>query len=121
MQTTMHLLEKALSIEPNTAELCRKIETADSAIRVARHNGRLTPVIAGNLASFLGEDVTHWIAVAAIESAPDTPSKRRLESSLKNWRKRSHPPTFINNKCHTKQYGFFMVFCRICCIRDGFA
>ena len=88
MQTTMHLLDKALSIEPNMTELCRKISTANSAIRVARHNGRLTPVIAGNLAEFVGEDVTHWIAIAAIESAPDTPSKRRLESSLKNWRKR---------------------------------
>lgn len=88
MQKTMHLLDKALTIEPNTAELCRKIKTATSAIRVARHNGRLSPVIAGNLASFLGEDVPQWIAIAAIESAPDTPSKRRLENTLKNWRKR---------------------------------
>lgn len=83
MQTTMHLLNKALTIEPNTAELCRKIKTATSAIRVARHNGRLSPVIAGNLANFLGEDVTRWIAIAAIESAPNTPSKRHLENSLK--------------------------------------
>ena len=83
METTMQLLDKALTIEPNMSELCRKIETARSAISVAKHHGRLTPVIAGNLANFLGEDVTRWIAIAAIESAPDTPSKRRLEKS--NW------------------------------------
>lgn len=71
----MQVLDKALMIDLNISELCRKIETATSAIRVARHNGRLTPVIAGNLAKFLGEDVTRWIAIAAIESAPDTPSK----------------------------------------------
>ena len=88
MQTTMHLLDKALTIEPNTTELCRKIKTASSAIRVARSKGRLTPVIAGNLADFVGEDVTQWIAIAAIESAPKTPSKSRLEKALDNWRKR---------------------------------
>lgn len=88
MEKTMQLLDKALNIEPNMSELCRKIKTARSAISVAKHHGRLTPVIAGNLASFLGEDVPQWIAIAAIESAPDTPSKKRLENTLKNWRKR---------------------------------
>lgn len=48
----MQALDKALMIELNISELRRKIETATSAIRVVRHNGRLTPVISGNLAKF---------------------------------------------------------------------
>lgn len=88
MQSTMQLLEKAMQIEPNAAALCKRIGASRSALHVARGHGRLTPVIAGNLASLLGEDVTRWIAIAAMESAPETPSKKRLLESLNEWRRR---------------------------------
>ena len=60
MQKTMHLLDKALTIEPNTAELCRKIKTATSAIRVARHNG--AGMLEGRVNTAEGDPIIGYIA-----------------------------------------------------------
>lgn len=88
MESTMQLLRQALAINPKQYFWCEQLSISKHSIAVAKNRGRLSPVIAGNLAKLLGEDVTHWIAVAAMEAEPDTPSKKRLENSLKNWRKR---------------------------------
>ena len=88
MESTMHLLNQALAKNPKQSWWCEQLNASRNTLAVAKIRGRLSPVIAGNLASFLGEDVTHWIAIAAMEAEPDTPSKRRLENTLKNWRKR---------------------------------
>jgi hypothetical protein len=71
MHTTMDLLNKANDRIPSDAEWCRQLSISRSTLAVARVRGRLTPVVAGALAEAIHEDPTHWIAVAALEAAPD--------------------------------------------------
>lgn len=46
------------------------------------------PRAAGNIAMKLGEDPEHWIAVAALEAAPDSELLARLKKTANSWRKR---------------------------------
>jgi plasmid maintenance system antidote protein VapI len=82
MPTTMQLLDKALSIEPSASEWCRKLGVTRSAIAVAKTRGRLSPTLAGSLASQLGEDPKEWITVAAMEAEPESPAKKALIRAL---------------------------------------
>lgn len=86
MRTTMDLLDKALST-PNKTQTawCKELQIGRTTLAVARIRGRLSPTIAGNLARLLGEPIEHWIAVAALESEPDTPARTTLIKRGLKW------------------------------------
>lgn len=81
MESTMNLLEKALEVAP-IPTWTKKLHLSRDAIAGAKSKGRLTPVIAGALAIELNQDPTKWIAVATLESAPDSPAKSALVRKL---------------------------------------
>lgn len=81
---TIELLERALAINPSPKAWCDELKLNRTAINVARNRGRLSPVLAGNLAIKLGENPQQWIVIAALEAEQDSPSLRLLKSSLKD-------------------------------------
>jgi hypothetical protein len=87
MTKTMELLSHALEKQRASA-WARELNLSDSAIPQARKRGRLSPVLAGNLAMKLGENPEHWIAVAALEAEPESELLTRLLSDANRWRKR---------------------------------
>jgi len=80
MQSSIQLLHKALALNPNGAEWCRQLGMSRAALSTAHNRGRLSPTIAGNLARLLGEDVEHWIAVAALEGESPSYGRQKLMS-----------------------------------------
>lgn len=88
MQTTMDLLDKANDRIPSDAEYARRLGISRTTFAVSRIRGRLSPVVAGALAMEIGEDPEHWIAVAALEAAPEGHLKNALWKSQESWRKR---------------------------------
>lgn len=81
MQTTAQLLEHALKTRP-AKFWCDRYYIRESTISTAKKRGRLSPVLAGNLAYDLGEDVTKWMAIAATETERGTPMSERLRDLL---------------------------------------
>ena len=77
MQTTMNLLDKALSVQ-RAAAWARDLNITEGAISVARKRGRLSPTLAGTLAEKLHEDAIRWTALAAVEAEPESPLKNKL-------------------------------------------
>ncbi|MGN8005762.1 hypothetical protein ACTJKQ_21460 [Acidovorax sp. 22279] len=86
MQNTMELFSKALEIKHASA-WAREFNITPEAFSMAKKQGRLSPVLAGNIAIELGEDPEHWIAVAAIEATKDSELLARLKSRVKSWRR----------------------------------
>jgi plasmid maintenance system antidote protein VapI len=84
MHTTMDLLAKAMSppYELTEADWCRELDISRTTLSVAKLRGKLSPVVAGNLARLIGEDVEHWIAVAALEAQPATYGRAKLQGML---------------------------------------
>lgn len=90
---TLQLLKKAESIwaeqGKTEADLSREIGMNQAAIGVAKHRGRLPPVMAGRLAQMLGEDATKWIATAALEAAKNSKARtmleKHLQATVKGW------------------------------------
>lgn len=90
MHTTMELFDKALSVR-HAAAWAREMNLSRAAFSMAKKQGRLSPVLAGNIALELGEDPEHWIAIAALEQAETGKDKdllARLKARAKQWRKR---------------------------------
>lgn len=87
MQHTRDLLTKALETR-HAAAWARELNMTPQAIAVAKRVGRLSPVLAGNIAAELGEDPMEWIAVAALEAERDSEQLTRLRNRVKNWRRR---------------------------------
>ncbi|WP_288921288.1 hypothetical protein [uncultured Ottowia sp.] len=81
MRTTAQLLEHALKTRP-AQFWCDRYYLNKSALSIAKKRGHLSPVLAGNLAYDLGEDVTKWMAIAATETERDTPMSERLRELL---------------------------------------
>ncbi|REM69247.1 hypothetical protein DSI38_01760, partial [Mycobacterium tuberculosis] len=81
MQTTMQLFERALS-HHKQAEWARLLNLTEAALSQAKKRGRLSPTMAGSIATQLGENPTQWIAIAAIEAEPDSPAKKALVRAL---------------------------------------
>lgn len=77
MQSTMNLLEAALSTQP-APYWTDKLKLSRSALHTAKTRGHLSPAIAGALAEELGQDVKTWIVVAALESERDSACKTRM-------------------------------------------
>lgn len=87
MPNTMQLLDKALQVK-RASHWANELNLSNGTFTMARTRGRLSPVLAGNLAIELGESPEHWIAIAAIEQEKETPLLERLKKSQENWRKR---------------------------------
>lgn len=85
MQTTMNLLDKALSVQ-RAAAWARELNISEAAMSVAKKRGRLSPTLAGSLAEKLHEDAIQWTAVAAMEAEPESPAKQALLKRLQNMR-----------------------------------
>lgn len=86
MQTTMELFEKALTVQ-HAAAWARELNLTRAAFSMAKKHGRLSPVLAGNIALELGEDPERWVAIAALESEKDSELLARLKARSKTWRK----------------------------------
>ena len=81
MKKTRELLEKALKERP-ASEWARLYGISPGTFSNAKNIGRLSPVLAGNLALDLGEDAITWIAAAALETERDSPIRSRLTRSI---------------------------------------
>lgn len=82
MYATIDLLNKAKSLIPSDAEWCRKLGISRTTLAVARVRGRLTPTVAGAMAQAISEDPQLWIAVAALEAAPEGHLNQQLWNAL---------------------------------------
>lgn len=87
MQTTMELFDKAMEVK-HAAAWARDLNITRQTFSMAKKQGRLSPVLAGNFAIELGEDAEHWIAVAALEAEKDCELLARLKRRANSWRKR---------------------------------
>lgn len=81
MKTTLDLLSKATDKLGAISEraLSQQLGHSPTAITTAKQRGNLSPILAGQLADIVGENVEHWIAVAVIEGAP----RSRVTDQLK--------------------------------------
>lgn len=86
MANTMELFEKAMQ-KQRAAAWARELNLTPSAFSQAKKQGRLSPVLAGNLAIELGEDPIEWVALAALEAERDTEQLTKLRNRVKNWRR----------------------------------
>lgn len=86
MNTTMDLWAKALE-KQHPAQWAREFNVTPEAFYVAKSKGRLSPVMAGNVAMELGENPEHWIAVAALEAEKESELLARLKSRVNSWRR----------------------------------
>lgn len=81
MQTTMNLLDAALSQQP-APYWHAKLKLSRNALHNARMRGHVSPAIAGALATEMGEDPKEWIVVAALESERDSACKTQMIKQL---------------------------------------
>jgi hypothetical protein len=81
MDTTMALLNRALSIQP-AKYWNERYAISSGYLSDAKKRRHLSPSLAGNFAMDLGEDAKHWIAVAALETERTNPLNERLRESL---------------------------------------
>jgi hypothetical protein len=86
METTADLLSKALSVK-RASRWSEELDIDVSTIAQAKKRGHLSPVIAGALAEKLGENVSQWIIIAALESERDSAPKRHLMTMSTIWKK----------------------------------
>ena len=77
MQTTIELLEKALSQQP-APYWTKKLNLARTTLATAKVRGHLSPSIAGALAEEMGEDHQKWFVIAALEGERDSACKTRM-------------------------------------------
>lgn len=101
MQTTMNLLEQAITTIP-IAELTRKLGLSRQALYTAKDRGHLSPAIAGAIAEEMGQDSKDWIVIAALESERDSACKDRM---LKRWKniKNLYLPTLNRKAAHPRK------------------
>lgn len=86
MPKTLDLLQRALEIKTKS-EWARTLNIMPSVFTRARHEGRLSPGVAGNLAIELGEDPTQWMIAAMLENKHETALIDRLRARKPEWRK----------------------------------
>ena len=87
MPTTMDLLQKALTVQ-SQARWADTLEISDATLSQAKKRGRLSPTLAGSIASALDENPSDWIALAALEAEPESTAKNRLLQRLNSVTKR---------------------------------
>jgi hypothetical protein len=82
-------MDKSISLLDRALEGRRYIDVSDevgvgiSALVNSKRVGHLSPLVAGQLAVFLNENVEHWMAVAAIECARKGKARTMLERHLR--------------------------------------
>ena len=81
MSQTLVLMEKALQTR-RAADWCKELNITAAAFSKAKSKGRLSPALAGCIATKLGENRDHWIAVAAIETEREGPLKKEMLKAL---------------------------------------
>jgi len=84
MQTTMNLLDKAISVQ-RAAAWARDLNISEAAMSIAKKRGRLSPTLAGNLAMKLGESPEKWICIAAMEAEPESSLLETLKATAPVW------------------------------------
>lgn len=114
MQNTMELFSKALEIKHASA-WAREFNITPEAFSMAKKQGRLSPVLAGNIAIELGEDPEHWIAVAAIEATKESELLARLKNRVNSWRRLC----LSNHKKEARQRGLFSFKTAVAGLRDA--
>lgn len=77
MQSTMNLLEAALSTQP-APYWTDKLKLSRSALHTAKTRGHLSPAIAGALAEELGQDVKTWAISSRYQSRSSKPIRHLL-------------------------------------------
>jgi len=86
MERSITLLERALDGR-RYIDVADEIGVGIPALANSKRVGHLSPLVAGQLAVFLSENVEHWMAVAALESAKPGKARRMLESHFTSARK----------------------------------
>ena len=86
MHKSIQILDKALE-KRSPADWARVLNVTPETFYVAKKKGRVSPVLAGNLAIELGEDPAEWMMTAALESDRKDELLSQLKSRVKNWRK----------------------------------
>ena len=85
MQNTMELLNKALTVK-RASRWSEELNIDISTMAQAKKRGHLSPAIAGILAEKLGENVSQWIVIAALETERESHIKEGLLKTLgKQW------------------------------------
>lgn len=77
MQTTMNLIEQALTLKP-AQHWHEQLGLNRNALHNARMRGHLSPAIAGALAEAMGLDPQPWIVIAALEGEKESACKSRM-------------------------------------------
>lgn len=85
MDTTLDLLGRALEGQTNVS-LARKLDVYSSAFSKVREQGRLSPILAGQIARQLGESVVYWTAIAALEAERPGPARDKLFRAIRRAR-----------------------------------
>lgn len=111
MQTTMDLFARALEIQPSAEAWCKDLGLSRSALAVAKHRGRLAPIVAGGIAMKLGESPAHWMAIAAIEAEPESPLLKTLKTRAESWQYSSMPKRRHSKKTTQKAPRRFFYAC----------
>ncbi len=81
MTSTIELLQRALE-KKSASDWSRDYNITPGTFTNAKKIGRLSPMLAGNLAIDLGENAGEWMAIAAIEAERESPLRDRLRASL---------------------------------------
>ncbi|MDB5965394.1 MAG: hypothetical protein JWQ72_1894 [Polaromonas sp.] len=81
MQTSIRLMERALEGR-RYVDLAEEIGVHHTALSNSKRVGHLSPLLAGQIAVFLNEDVPKWMAIAAVECAREGKAKRQLMKAL---------------------------------------
>lgn len=83
MQTTIDLLDAALSETDMSARaLSLKLGHSPWTLSRSRERGSLSPTLAGQLAELLSLNVERWVAIAALETEPQTRVTTRLRNAI---------------------------------------
>lgn len=82
MTSTIELLQRALE-KKSASDWSRDYNITPGTFTNAKKIGRLSPMLAGNIAIDLGESPDHWMAVAAMEAERESPLRDRLRDTLK--------------------------------------
>lgn len=86
MKTTLDLLAWALEEQTNRS-LAGKLHVYGSAFSKARERGRLSPMLTGQVAELMGEDVAYWTALAALEAERPSRARDKLRRTIERSRK----------------------------------
>lgn len=87
MERSITLLNRALE-RTSATELANTIGVRHSALSNCKKVGQLSPLVAGGIAVFLSENIEHWMAVAATESARAGKAKTLLMKHFETRAKR---------------------------------